>query len=154
VINLTRKATRLLLGLFLAVNGPAAPLTVHAASLTAAMKEIAVVYEKGSGDKLRLNFDSSSTLGRQIQEGAPGDLFLSADEAQPGISPHPVLVVESSSGQPILIGHDRRQVTDVVGAVVALRNKHIAQDKVVRASHMARNWPRRTWMPSSSLSVK
>lgn len=61
----------------------AAELTVHAAaSLTDALKELAPVYEKTSGDKLFFNFAASSALARQIQEGAPGDIFFSADEAK------------------------------------------------------------------------
>ncbi len=61
----------------------AADLTVHAAaSLADVMKEIGAAYEKESGDKLSFNFGASSLLARQIQEGAPGDLFLSADEAK------------------------------------------------------------------------
>jgi len=56
---------------------------VHAAaSLTDALKEIGPSFEKQSGDTLRFNFGASSTLARQIEEGAPGDLFLSADEAK------------------------------------------------------------------------
>ena len=53
-----------------------------AASLTDALKEIAVAYEKESGDKLIFNFASSSVLARQIEEGAPADLIISADEAK------------------------------------------------------------------------
>ena len=46
------------------------------------MKEIAAAYEKESGDKLQFNFGASNMLARQIEEGAPADLFLSADEAK------------------------------------------------------------------------
>ena len=53
-----------------------------AASLTDVLKEIAPTYEKQSGHKLNFNFGSSNMLARQIQEGAPADLFLSADEAK------------------------------------------------------------------------
>src|SRR5215475_5567566 len=53
-----------------------------AASLTDAMKEVAVAYEKGSGDKVVFNFGASSMLARQIEEGAPADIFFSADEAK------------------------------------------------------------------------
>jgi molybdate transport system substrate-binding protein len=61
----------------------AAELQVFAAaSLTDALREIAADYEKAVGDKLALNLGASSTLARQIQEGAPADLFLSADEAK------------------------------------------------------------------------
>lgn len=53
-----------------------------AASLTDALQEIAVAYEAKTGDKVLLNLSASSTLARQIQEGAPADLFFSADEAK------------------------------------------------------------------------
>jgi molybdate transport system substrate-binding protein len=60
-----------------------AELIVHAAaSLTDALKELAPAYEKQSGDKLLFNFGASSQLARQIKEGAPADVFFSADQAQ------------------------------------------------------------------------
>lgn len=61
--------------------GLSAELNVFAAaSLTDALREIAADYEKAGGDRIVLNLGASSTLARQIQEGAPADLFLSADE--------------------------------------------------------------------------
>lgn len=65
------------------IPGPvrAAELSVFAAaSLSDALEEIAAAYEKRSGERIVLNLGASSTLARQIQEGAPADLFLSADE--------------------------------------------------------------------------
>src|SRR5262245_6922545 len=59
--------------------------TVHvfaAASLTDSLKAIAAAYEKQSGDKIVFNFGASSFLARQIEEGAPADIFFSADEAK------------------------------------------------------------------------
>ena len=53
-----------------------------AASLTDALKEIAPAYEAASGEKLQFNFAASNALARQIQEGAPADIFISADEAK------------------------------------------------------------------------
>src|SRR2546430_15414931 len=53
-----------------------------AASLTDSLKEIATAYEKQTGDKIVLNFGASSFLARQIQEGAPAEVFFSADEAR------------------------------------------------------------------------
>jgi len=53
-----------------------------AASLTESLKEIAAAYEKQSGDKVVFNFGASSFLARQIEEGAPADIFFSADEAR------------------------------------------------------------------------
>ncbi|MEP6685542.1 MAG: molybdate ABC transporter substrate-binding protein [Verrucomicrobiota bacterium] len=77
------KTLFLLLSLLISAALSAAELTVHAAaSLTDAMKEIGAAYEKESGEKLQFNFGASSTLARQIEEGAPADLFLSADEAK------------------------------------------------------------------------
>lgn len=53
-----------------------------AASLTDSLGQIATAYEKTSGDKIIFNFGASSTLARQIEAGAPADLFFSADEVQ------------------------------------------------------------------------
>jgi molybdate transport system substrate-binding protein len=58
----------------------AADLTVFAAaSTTNALTEIAKLYEAGGKDKVALSFASSSTLAKQIENGAPADVFLSAD---------------------------------------------------------------------------
>jgi len=53
-----------------------------AASLTDALKAIGANYEKQSSDKVAFNFGASSLLERQIEEGAPADVFFSADEAK------------------------------------------------------------------------
>jgi molybdate transport system substrate-binding protein len=53
-----------------------------AASLTDSLKEIARDYERQSGDKVIFNFGASSILARQIEEGAPADIFFSADETK------------------------------------------------------------------------
>ena len=77
------KTKVLLFSLLIATSISAAELTVYAAaSLTDALKEIAAAHEKQSGDKLQFNFGASSMLARQIEEGAPADLFFSADEAK------------------------------------------------------------------------
>jgi molybdate transport system substrate-binding protein len=51
-----------------------------AASLTEGLKQIASAYERESGDRILFNFAASSLLARQIEEGAPADIFFSADE--------------------------------------------------------------------------
>src|SRR5215471_8158167 len=53
-----------------------------AASLTDSLKEIATAYQKASSDRIVFNFGASSMLARQIEEGAPADVFFSADEAK------------------------------------------------------------------------
>ncbi|HMC83443.1 MAG TPA: molybdate ABC transporter substrate-binding protein [Candidatus Polarisedimenticolia bacterium] len=60
-----------------------AELSVSAAtSLTEALREIGATYEPRTSERLAFNFSASSTLARQIEEGAPADLFFSADEAK------------------------------------------------------------------------
>ncbi|HLR53180.1 MAG TPA: molybdate ABC transporter substrate-binding protein [Pseudogracilibacillus sp.] len=51
-----------------------------AASLTDAMKEIKTVYEKEHDVDLSFNFAGSGKLAQQIQQGAPVDVFVSANE--------------------------------------------------------------------------
>lgn len=66
--------------LFIATAAGAAEVRVFAAaSLREAVEEIARSYEP---DDIVFSFGASSMLARQIQEGAPADLFLSADEAK------------------------------------------------------------------------
>src|SRR6476646_6930499 len=77
------KALLLLASLLLGTRLFAADLMVQAAaSLSNAIKEIGAAYEKERGDKVQFNFGASSLLARQIEEGAPADLFFSADEAK------------------------------------------------------------------------
>ncbi len=53
-----------------------------ASSLTEAFEEIASVFEGQEGVEVLLSFDGSSTLATQIVEGAPADVFASADGNQ------------------------------------------------------------------------
>ncbi|MET0813973.1 MAG: molybdate ABC transporter substrate-binding protein [Pseudoxanthomonas sp.] len=58
----------------------AEPLTVFAAaSLKESLDEAAAAYEKASGHTLRVSYAASSALARQIEQGAPADVFVSAD---------------------------------------------------------------------------
>ncbi len=66
-----------------ATAGQAAIVTVFAAaSLTDALQQIAAAYEKSSGDDIVFNFAASGTLARQIEAGAPADIFFAADETK------------------------------------------------------------------------
>ena len=51
-----------------------------AASLTDAMRDISALWEKSGHTPLRMSFGASSTLARQIEQGAPANVFASADE--------------------------------------------------------------------------
>ena len=77
----------LLVTLVLGVLGSfsaAQELSVFAASsLTEAFEELAAAFEaQNEGVDVLLSFDGSSTLATQISQGAPADVFASADEQQ------------------------------------------------------------------------
>jgi molybdate transport system substrate-binding protein len=62
---------------------PSSPLVVSAAiSLTDALREIERAYVAAGGDPVRFNFAGSNVLARQIANGAPADIFISADLVQ------------------------------------------------------------------------
>jgi len=67
-----------------------------AASLTDALQAIAKDYEAQSGDKISFNFAGSNVLARQIAQGAPADIFFSADEAQLEVVSKIGLLVEAT----------------------------------------------------------
>jgi molybdate transport system substrate-binding protein len=58
---------------------PAATV-LAAASLTDALEAIGTAYREEAGEDIRFSFASSSTLARQIEAGAPADIFISANE--------------------------------------------------------------------------
>ena len=51
-----------------------------AASMTDAMTEAAKAFTAAGGSEVKLVFGSSSTLAKQIENGGPADIFISADQ--------------------------------------------------------------------------
>lgn len=82
-----------------AATTPSVHLTVFAAaSLRDALTEAASAYRaRASGVTLSLAFDASSALRTQLEQGAPADLFLSADLE----SPQRLADAGLTTGQPI-----------------------------------------------------
>jgi len=82
-LDMLRLGPILFLGI-LSVSHPVAAaelLVSAAASLTNAFKSIGAEFERGHPrDKVILNFAASDVLVKQIAEGAPVDIFASADE--------------------------------------------------------------------------
>jgi molybdate transport system substrate-binding protein len=56
-------------------------LVFAAASLTEAMQDVAKLWEASGNPRIRFNFAASSTLARQLEQGAQANLFASADLA-------------------------------------------------------------------------
>jgi molybdate transport system substrate-binding protein len=69
----------LLCGLFSTAYAEQKVTVFAAASLTNAISDIAAQYEKQKGVKVASSFAASSALAKQIDNGAPADVFISAD---------------------------------------------------------------------------
>jgi molybdate transport system substrate-binding protein len=79
---------RVILGAFAAlaltfaagVAEAARPITVFAAaSLKNALDVVAIAYRSSTGAQVRVSYAASSAIARQIEAGAPADVFISAD---------------------------------------------------------------------------
>lgn len=57
-----------------------APVVAAASDLQFALAEAAAAFEAETGEAIRLSFGSSGNFARQIRQGAPFELYLSADE--------------------------------------------------------------------------
>lgn len=84
----TRRTAIVILFALLAATGIGAertlaagpPVIAAAASLRDALEQISPLFEKKSGEKVTFTFGATGNLLRQIEEGAPFELFLAADE--------------------------------------------------------------------------
>lgn len=82
-----RAFAALILALFACVSATAAapaeraPLIAAASDLRVALDELAAQFTREQGTPVRIVYGSSGNFRRQIAEGAPFELFLSADEA-------------------------------------------------------------------------
>lgn len=64
-------------------KNPPALVVAAAADLNSALKEIGNAYEKKTGEKVLISFGASGALTQQIHNGAPFDIFFSADMDYP-----------------------------------------------------------------------
>lgn len=134
--------------IFAAADAGGAPVRVSAAaSLTDVLREIASHY----GRPLLFNFGASSMLARQIQEGAPADLFISADELQMDRLAQQGLIVKKSrvdllsNRLVIVVPRDSaleiRSAKDLAGPSV--RKVAVAEPRSVPAGIYAKEYLRR-----------
>ncbi|WP_031482837.1 molybdate ABC transporter substrate-binding protein [Maridesulfovibrio frigidus] len=110
----------------------AASLTVGcAANFTGAMKQLAVMYEKETGNEILCSFGSTGMLYGQITNGAPYDLFFAADEKRPdllytsGLAEKPLLY---ATGKAVLWSSDKglAEALDWKEAVLSSKIEHVA----------------------------
>ena len=78
-MKLLRWIAALLVASLMATAAHAAPVTVFAAaSLKNALDEVGAAYAK-TGGEARFSYAASSAIARQIEQGAPADVYVSAD---------------------------------------------------------------------------
>jgi molybdate transport system substrate-binding protein len=65
----------------LAARAADTPAVAAASDLSAALPEVASAFQKATGQTVKLTFGSSGNFTQQIQNGAPYEVFLSADES-------------------------------------------------------------------------
>ncbi len=120
---IVKQTLAILLAAFFSLPAFAASVRVAAAaSLIDVLHEIGPGYERQSGDVLLFNFGASSLLARQIQEGAPADLFISADELK-------------------MDQLQQRGLVDLAG--LAIRNVAVAEPQTVPAGMYAKEYLRK-----------
>lgn len=81
--SISRRPWLIAVGLILLLPASASAQTMTvfaAASLNEALTEIAAAWQQAGHEKPRISFAASSTLARQIEQGAPVNLFASADQ--------------------------------------------------------------------------
>jgi molybdate transport system substrate-binding protein len=111
-----------LLVLLLPLTASAQGVTMFAAaSLTDAMKDISAKWVADGHQPLVLSFGSSSTLARQIEAGAPANVFASADEKWMDYLAQKNLIAADTRKD--LLGND------LVLVVAADKPKHVTIDK-------------------------
>jgi molybdate transport system substrate-binding protein len=64
----------------LAHGADGVPLVAAASDLQSALREVAQAFQSDTGDKVEIVFGSSGNMSAQIRQGAPFQMFLSADE--------------------------------------------------------------------------
>jgi molybdate transport system substrate-binding protein len=78
---LTRCALAAVLAASPSLSARAAPVVAAASDLQLALREVADRFARETGVRVTLVFGASGSLTRQLKDGAPFDVFLSADEA-------------------------------------------------------------------------
>jgi molybdate transport system substrate-binding protein len=119
---------------------PCGIVTVAAASdLTFAMNAIAANFERTTGCVVRLSFGSSGNFLTQIENGAPFDVFFSADIAYPRKLESEGFTVPGSTYQyavgKIVLWTRKNSRVDVGGGLHALRDPAVHKIAIANPEH-------------------
>ena len=95
-LNVSGVFGALLLGLFSIPSFAGEVNAAVAANFTAPMQQIAELFQKDTGNTVKLSFGSSGKFYSQIKQGAPFDVFLAADEKNPVLLEQEGLAVKDS----------------------------------------------------------
>ncbi|KZY36168.1 molybdate ABC transporter substrate-binding protein [Roseovarius sp. HI0049] len=93
-----------------------------AASLKTALDEVADGFEAAAGHEVTVSYAGSSALARQIELGAPADVFLSAnpgwmDRLEEAGKVEAGTRIELLGNRMVLIAHGRREAAEVVAGM-------------------------------------
>lgn len=125
---------------FGASGAGAQPLTVAAASdLQVVMPALTAAFEKATGEPIRVTYGSSGNFYSQIQNGAPFDVFMSADIVYPRQLDAAGLIVPNSLvvygvGR-IVLWARRDSPADVTRGLEGLNTKAVRRIAVASPSH-------------------
>ena len=105
--------------LLLATSANAADLTVFAASsLKTALDQIATDWQASTGNSVTISYESSAKMAKQIEQGAPADIFISASKAW----------MDTLSNDKLINDSTRRDILGNTLILVAAGNKATPQD--------------------------
>lgn len=126
---------------------PAATVRVFAAaSLSDSLKSIGAAYEKETGDRIVFNFGASSLLARQIEEGAPADVFFSADDAKVDALEKKRLVLAGTrrkllgNALVVVVAHDSALKISSAEELLRVKRLALAETKTVPAGIYAKDY--------------
>jgi molybdate transport system substrate-binding protein len=123
-----------------AAQKPCGTITVAAASdLAAAMKEIAANYEKSTKCQVRVSTGSSGNFLTQIENGAPFDVFFSADVSYPKKLESEGLAAPGSTvlyavGK-IVLWVRRDSLLDITKGIAILRDQKVRKIAIANPLH-------------------
>jgi len=135
--------TCILLAILGCRKSPSSPDTIvlyAASSLKECVTEIAREWSRRTGRPYRLQFEATSTLGRQIHEGAPAHLFLPA--ASEWLDPIPTLDRYDWLSNRLVVVVSLHEPEMDLGAItsLALTNEHVPSGKYARQTLSNMGW--------------